>query len=90
MIELYKTNEVKKLDLISEIDIDKDLFNIRIIDFTDSELEVSEKFGIDMSIFNQRKDIEISSHYLKSNGQLSFNFSIPNYNSDTLLKKKKL
>jgi magnesium transporter len=58
MIELYlKTNEVKKLDLISEIDIDaKDLFNIRIIDFTDSELtEVSEKFGIDMSIFNQRK-----------------------------------
>jgi magnesium transporter len=45
MIELYlKTNEVKKLDLISEIDIDaKDLFNIRIIDFTDSELtEVSE------------------------------------------------
>jgi magnesium transporter len=34
----------------------KDLFNIRIIDFTDSELtEVSEKFGIDMSIFNQRK-----------------------------------
>jgi magnesium transporter len=45
MIELYlKTNEVKKLDLISEIDTDaKDLFNIRIIDFTDSELtEVSE------------------------------------------------
>jgi magnesium transporter len=39
--------------------------------------------------FNQRKDIEISSHYLKSNGQLSFNFSIPNYNSDTFLKKKK-
>jgi magnesium transporter len=93
MIELYlKTNEVKKLDLISEIDTDaKDLFNIRIIDFTDSELtEVSEKFGIDMSIFNQRKDIEISSHYLKSNGQLSFNFSIPNYNSDTLFKEEEI
>jgi magnesium transporter len=30
-----------------------------------------------MSIFNQRKDIEISSHYLKSNGQLSFNFQYP-------------
>ena len=93
MIELYlKTNEVKKLDLISEVDTDaKDLFNIRIIDFTDSELtEVSEKFGIDMSIFNQRKDIEISSHYLKSNGQLSFNFSIPNYNSDTLFKEEEI
>jgi magnesium transporter len=58
MIELYlKTNEVKKLDLISEIDTDaKDLFNIRIIDFTDSELtEVSEKFGIDMSILIKEK-----------------------------------
>jgi magnesium transporter len=33
-----------------EIDIDaKDLFNIRIIDFTDGELtEVSENFGIDI------------------------------------------
>jgi magnesium transporter len=48
------------------------------VDFTDSELtEVSEKFGIDMSIFNQRKDIEISSHYLKSNGQLSLIFQYP-------------
>jgi magnesium transporter len=93
MIELYlKTNEVKKLDLISEIETDAtDLFNIRIIDFTDSELlEVSEKFEIDMSIFNQRKDIEISSHYLKSNDQLSFNFSIPNYNSDTLFKEEEI
>jgi magnesium transporter len=33
MIELYlKTNEVKKFDLISEIDIDaKDLFNIGLL-----------------------------------------------------------
>jgi magnesium transporter len=43
-----------------------------------------------MSIFNQRKDIEISSHYLKSNDQLSFNFSIPNYNSDTLFKEEEI
>jgi magnesium transporter len=93
MIELYlTTNEVKKLDLISEIKTDvKDLFNIRIIDFTDTVLkEVSEKFGLDMSIFNQRKDIEISSHYLKSHDQLSFNFSIPNYNSETLFKEEEI
>jgi magnesium transporter len=79
MIELYlKTNEVKKLDLISEIDIDaKDLFNIRIIDFTDSELQKFLKIWNRYVYFNQRKDIEISSHYLKSNGQLSFNFQYP-------------
>lgn len=93
MIELYlKTNEVKKFDLVSEIDIEAvDLFNIRIIDFTDSMLtEVSEKFGIDISIFTQREDIEISSHYLKSHDQLSFNFSIPKYNSETLFKEEEI
>ena len=93
MIELYlKTNEVKKFDLVSEIDIGAvDLFNIRIIDFTDSTLnEVSEKFGIDISIFTQREDIEISSHYLKSHDQLSFNFSIPKYNSETLFKEEEI
>lgn len=93
MIELYlKTNEVKKFNFVSEIDIDAvDLFNIRIIDYTDSILsEVSEKFGIDISIFKQKEDIEISSHYLKSHDQLSFNFSIPKYNSETLFKEEEI
>jgi magnesium transporter len=57
MIELYlKTNEVKKFDLLAS-DIEAvDLFNIRIIDFTDSMLnEVSEKFGIDISIFYTKR-----------------------------------
>lgn len=93
MIELYlKTNEVQKLDLIRDIKTEAtDLFTVRIIDFTDNELqEVSEKFGIDISIFNQKKDIEISSHYLKLHDQLSFNFSIPNYNSETLFKEEEI
>ena len=93
MIELYlKTNEVKKLNLISEINYkSKDIFNIRIIDFTEKILiEISDKFDIDISIFNQNEDIEISSHYLKSIDQLSFNFSIPNYNSNTLFKEEEI
>jgi magnesium transporter len=93
MIELYlKTNEVKKLNLISEINYKaNDIFNIRIIDFTEKDLrEISDKFGIDISIFKQKEDIEISSHYLKSFDQLSFNFSIPNYNSNTLFKEEEI
>ena len=93
MIELYlKTNEVKKLNLISEINYEaKDIFNIRIIDSTEKVLkEISDKFDIDLSIFNQKEDIEISSHYLKSFDQLSFNFSIPNYNSNTLFKEEEI
>lgn len=93
MIELYlKTNEVKKLNRISEINFEpKDIFNIRIIDFTEKTLlEIADKFDIDTSIFSHKKDIEISSHYLKSVDQLSFNFSIPNYNSDTLFKEEEI
>ena len=93
MIEIYlKTNEVKKPTLISEINFKaKDIFNIRIIDPTEKELkEISDKFDIDLSIFNQKEDIEISSHYLKSLDQLSFNFSIPNYNSNTLFKEEEI
>lgn len=93
MIELYlKTNEVKKLNLISEINYEtKDIFNIRIIDSTEKVLkEISNKFDIDISIFNQKEDIEISSHYLKSHDQLSFNFSIPNYNSKTLFREEEI
>jgi magnesium transporter len=54
MIELYlKTNEVKKLNLISEIDYKaKDIFNIRIIDATEKMLrKISQKFDINTSIF---------------------------------------
>jgi magnesium transporter len=93
MIELYlKINEVKKLNLISEIKYEpKEIFNIRIINFTEKDLiEISDKFDIDLSIFNQKEDIEISSHYLKSPDQLSFNFSIPNYNSNTLFKEEEI
>jgi magnesium transporter len=42
-----------------------------------------------MSIFLIKENIEISSHYLKSNGQLSFNFQY-NYNSDTLFKEEEI
>ena len=93
MIELYlKTNEVKKLRLISEINYEaKDIFNIRVIDSTEKVLdEISNKFDIDISIFNKKEDIEISSHYLKSSDQLSFNFSIPSYNSDTLFSEEEI
>ena len=93
MIELYlKTNKVEKLNLISEIKYNaKDIFNIRIIDSTENVLkEISDKFDIDISIFNQKEDIEISSHYLKLHDQLSFNFSIPDYNSKTLFKEEEV
>lgn len=93
MIELYlKSNEIKKINSISEINYKtEDLFNVRIIDITEKQLfEIATKFEIDTSIFNQKEDIEISSHYQKTSNQLSFTFSIPNYNSNTLFKEEKI
>jgi magnesium transporter len=93
MIELYlKTNEVKKLNSIPEIDYSADdIFNIRIIDSTKTQLnELSEKFDIDITIFDENEDIEISSRFLKSVDQISFKFSIPNYNSDTFFKEEEI
>ena len=93
MIEIYlKTNKVEKLNLIREIKYKaEDLFNIRIIDFTEEDLrQISKKFDIDISIFNKKEAIEISSHYLKLINQLSFNFSIPNYNSNSLFKEEEI
>lgn len=93
MIELYlKANTIRKVNLVSEIDYEaKDLFNIRIIDATEKILEqIVSKFGIDISIFNKKTDIEISSHYLKLVDQLAFNFSIPNYSSNNLFKEEEI
>ncbi len=87
MIELYyKNKELNKIASINEILWnEQDLFNVRVIDFTEEEVnKISNKFGLDTKIFNQIEDIEISSHYLKSDDQVSFNFSIPNYNSTDL------
>lgn len=93
MIEIYlKTNEIKRYNSISEIThLPENIFNIRIIDYTEQILkEITDKFHIDTSIFIQKEDIEISSHYLKSLDQISFNFSIPKYNADTLFKEEEM
>ncbi len=82
MIEIYyKNNEIRNYESIAEIDyFPNDIFSIRFIDFSNSDLEsISEKFGLDISSFSKKEDIEISSHYIESYDQLSLNFTIPNY-----------
>jgi len=90
MIELYfKNNVLKKVNSIQEVMFDEDqIFNIRIIDFTDVEIkEIAEKFKLDVTIFNRKEDIEISSHYLTSTEQVSLNFLIPAYKSESLYEE---
>lgn len=93
MIELYfKNNQVKKVDSVAEITYELvDLFNVRIIDFSPKDLkDLSEKFGLNLRIFNQKEDIEISSHFLNLSNQLVFNFSIPSYSSNIFFEEEEV
>ena len=76
MIEIYfKNNNIKKYKSIDEIEYLPDtIFSVRFIGFINSDLEsISEKFGLDVSSFSKGEDIEISSHYIETDDQLSLN-----------------
>lgn len=93
MIELYfKNNQVKKVRSVAEITYELvDLFNVRIIDSSPQDLiDLSEKFGLNLRIFNQKEDIEISSHFLNLSNQLVFNFSIPSYSSNIFFEEEEV
>ncbi|WMX16413.1 MULTISPECIES: CorA family divalent cation transporter [unclassified Aureispira] len=93
MIELYfKDNQVKKVQSVDEITYQlTDLFNVRIIDFSQNELNaLAQKFGLNLTIFNQKEDIEISSHFLNLSNQLVFNFSIPSYSSQVFFEEEEV
>ena len=93
MIELYfKNNQVRKVHTVAEITYELvDLFNVRIIDFSQQDLtDLSKKFGLNLRIFNQKEDIEISSHFLNLSNQLVFNFSIPSYSSSIFFEEEEV
>lgn len=88
MIEiLLKNKEILKVNSPSEIlDLDLDFHVMQFIDYTDKEIKwVEEKFGVDFSVMRHYEDIEISSHFLSNDKQVSFHIPIPYYNKDKRL-----
>ncbi len=91
MIEIYyNNNSIKRYKSIDEIEyLPNKIFSIRFIGFINSDLEaISQKFGLDLTSFSKREDIEISSHYIESADQLSLNFTIPNYSINNSFEEK--
>src|SRR6478735_6166582 len=88
MIEiLLKSKELIKVNSLDEI-LNQNLdFNVmQFIGYTDQEMNwAEEKFGIDFSIMKQYEDIEISSHFLSTDSQVSFHISIPYYSEEKKL-----
>jgi magnesium transporter len=91
MIEIYyKNNDVKTFKSIADVEYEPDhIFSIRFIGFNNSDLGIiAKKFDLDLTSFSKQKDIEISSHYIESNDQLSLNFAIPSYSSKNYFIEK--
>ncbi len=91
MIEIYyKNNEVKNYKSLNEIEYQPNtIFSIRFIGFINSDLEIiAKKFDLDLTSFSKKEDIEISSHYIESNSQLSLSFTIPSYSSNNYFVEK--
>lgn len=84
---LLKNNEIRSFQSIEEIDHEKlDFLILQFQSYTQTDIDwVKENFNIDFSIMNHFEDIEISSHFLETKGQVSFHFSIPYYNKEKQL-----
>lgn len=90
MIEVYsKDKKIIKVHSISEIESKDNLISLKVLDSSLLEVKkICTKYNLESTIFQQEKDIEISSHYLKSPSQISFNLIIPNYNSSGNLSEE--
>ncbi|MDR2037290.1 MAG: hypothetical protein LBQ60_05145 [Bacteroidales bacterium] len=81
---LLKNNEIYSVQSVDEIVDEKlDFLVIQFHDYTPTDLEwLKKNFGLDFSIMSHYEDIEISSHFLEKEDQVSFHFSIPYYNHE--------
>lgn len=60
-----------------------DFVVIQFHDYTPSDLDwLRDKYNLDFTIMSHYEDIEISSHLLETDSQISFHFSIPYFNKD--------
>lgn len=85
MIELIsKDNRKYSVDSTDQIVNEKlDFVIIQFNDCTPSDLDwLKKNFNLDFSIMSHYEDIEISSHLLETDNQISFHFSIPYYNKE--------
>lgn len=81
---LLKDNKIVSIPSVDEIgDEEMDFVVVQFHDYTQEDADwLRKNFGIDFSIMSRYEDIEISSHLLETDKQISFHFSIPYYNNE--------
>jgi magnesium transporter len=91
MIEIYfKDSEVKNIDSYDENEFkSSSILSIRCIEINDFDLQqLANRFDLDLTSFKKQEDIEISSHYVESEEQLSLSFTIPSYSLGPFFEEK--
>jgi len=91
MIEIYtKGNKIRQITFSDGVDNNiNGVLNVRITNYTQTELEqIAKHFNLQLTSFYNRDDIEISSHYVDLEAQLSINLSIPSYQSENALHEQ--
>ncbi len=81
---IFKDKSTKRINSVADFtyNID-DVVNIQFINYSKEDiLSIENKFGIDTTILNTGDDIEISSHYLETETQISINFSVPFFSAE--------
>lgn len=90
MIEVLLANkEIINYKTIQEIPQEHlDFYVMQFVDYTQREIRWAENtYGVNTSIMNRFEDIEISSHFLADDDQVSFHISIPYYNNEKELSE---
>lgn len=85
MIEiLLKNKKSFKAQTVNELSVSELDFHImQFLDHNNSDLKwLEQNYGLDFTIMKHFEDIEISSHFLESETQAAFHFSIPYFNKE--------
>ncbi len=81
---LLKNNGIRRFQSVNEItDQSLDILIIQFNSYSQADIDWAKtNFGLDFTIMSHYEDIEISSHFLENNEQVSFHFSVPYYNKE--------
>jgi magnesium transporter len=81
---LLKDNKIYNLQSVEQVVNEMlDFTVMQFHDYTEADIEwLRRNFKLDFSIMSHYEDIEISSHFLEQENQISFHFSIPYYNKE--------
>jgi len=81
---LSKDSKKHRINSVDDLAAEKlDFVVAQFHDYTQADIEwLGKNYGLDFFIMSHYEDIEISSHFLESDNQASFHFSIPFYNRE--------